>query len=209
MAGLVTTIRGQPRNSTSKSAEPPHPYPLPSLHRHHTPPTKEARAMNSLRASSRAALRARSRLLPSAATTAAAASAVTARAQSTTSTAEGLQSASYKSPFASTAPTRTTKIPDFSKYRASDNVRGNQLFSYFMVGTMGALSAAGAKAVVQGWSLHPHRQKKIMGLTRADFLVTMAASADVLAMAKVEVDLSSIPEGKNVFPPSPEAKQAI
>lgn len=26
----------------------------------------------------------------------------------------------------------------------------------------------------------------------------MAASADVLAMAKVEIDLASIPEGKNV-----------
>jgi hypothetical protein len=31
-----------------------------------------------------------------------------------------------------------------------------------------------------------------------DFLVNMSASADVLAMAKVEVDLSTIPEGKNV-----------
>lgn len=31
-----------------------------------------------------------------------------------------------------------------------------------------------------------------------DFLVNMSASADVLAMAKVEVDLSAIPEGKNV-----------
>lgn len=31
-----------------------------------------------------------------------------------------------------------------------------------------------------------------------EFLVNMSASADVLAMAKVEVDLSSIPEGKNV-----------
>lgn len=164
-----------------------------------TPPTEEARAMNSLRASSRAALRARPRLRPPPA-------AVTARAQSTTSTAE---SDGYKSPFASTTPTRTTKIPDFSKYRASDNVRGNQLFSYFMVGTMGALSAAGAKAVVQGWSPHPHRQKEAMGLTGADFLVTMAASADVLAMAKVEVDLSSIPEGKNVFPPSRARSQAI
>lgn len=39
----------------------------------------------------------------------------------------------------------------------------------------------------------------------ADFLVNMSASADVLAMAKVEVDLSAIPEGKNVrtSPPSP------
>jgi len=84
--------------------------------------------------------------------------------------------ATYKSPFGSR---ETTKVPDFSKYR-SNNTKGNQLFGYFMVGTMGALSAAGAKATVQ------------------DFLVSMSASADVLAMAKVEVDLSAIPEGKNV-----------
>jgi ubiquinol-cytochrome c reductase iron-sulfur subunit len=32
----------------------------------------------------------------------------------------------------------------------------------------------------------------------ADFLKNMAASADVLAMAKIEVDLAAIPEGKNV-----------
>ncbi|RAL65683.1 hypothetical protein DID88_005351 [Monilinia fructigena] len=50
-----------------------------------------------------------------------------------------------------------------------------------MVGAMGALTAAGAKATVQ------------------DFLVNMSASADVLAMAKVEVDLNAIPEGKNVI----------
>lgn len=31
-----------------------------------------------------------------------------------------------------------------------------------------------------------------------DFLVNMSASADVLAQAKVEVDLSAIPLGKNV-----------
>jgi len=29
-----------------------------------------------------------------------------------------------------------------------------------------------------------------------DFLSTMSASADVLAMAKIEVDLTTIPEGK-------------
>jgi hypothetical protein len=34
-----------------------------------------------------------------------------------------------------------------------------------------------------------------------DFLVNMSASADVLAMAKVEVDLAAIPEGKNVSLP--------
>ena len=33
---------------------------------------------------------------------------------------------------------------------------------------------------------------------QTDFLVNMAASADVLAQAKVEIDLSTIPEGKNV-----------
>lgn len=31
-----------------------------------------------------------------------------------------------------------------------------------------------------------------------DFLVNMSASADVLAQAKVEIALNSIPEGKNV-----------
>ena len=33
----------------------------------------------------------------------------------------------------------------------------------------------------------------------SDFLVNMSASADVLAQAKVEVDLAAIPEGKNVI----------
>ncbi|KAF8624803.1 hypothetical protein AX15_005692 [Amanita polypyramis BW_CC] len=71
-------------------------------------------------------------------------------------------------------------VPDFSKYRAS-NTETNRALSYFMVGTMGVLSASLAKSTV------------------TEFLQTMAASADVLALAKVEVDLSSIPEGKNVI----------
>jgi len=87
-------------------------------------------------------------------------------------------SSDASSPFKPNGP--TTKIPDFSKYRGG-NAQGNKLFQYFMVGTMGALTAAGAKATVQ------------------DFLVNMSASADVLAMAKVEVDLSAIPEGKNII----------
>lgn len=32
-----------------------------------------------------------------------------------------------------------------------------------------------------------------------DFLVSISASADVLAQAKVEIDLKAIPEGKNVI----------
>lgn len=50
-----------------------------------------------------------------------------------------------------------------------------------MVGSLGVLSASAAKSSV------------------SEFLQTMAASADVLALAKVEVDLTTIPEGKNVI----------
>jgi len=50
-----------------------------------------------------------------------------------------------------------------------------------MVGSLGVLSASLAKSTV------------------TEFLVTMSASADVLALAKVEVELASIPEGKNVI----------
>ena len=49
-----------------------------------------------------------------------------------------------------------------------------------MVGTTGLISAAGAQATV------------------SDFLANMSASADVLALAKAEVDMAAIPEGKNV-----------
>ena len=50
-----------------------------------------------------------------------------------------------------------------------------------MIGGLGLLTSAGAKSTVE------------------TFISSMSASADVLAMAKVEVDLSSIPEGKNVI----------
>lgn len=44
----------------------------------------------------------------------------------------------------------TTKIPDFSKYSSKRAPRSNQVFSYFVAGTMGLASAVGAKATVQG-----------------------------------------------------------
>jgi ubiquinol-cytochrome c reductase iron-sulfur subunit len=72
------------------------------------------------------------------------------------------------------------QVPDFSHYRAN-NTDNNRALSYFMVGSMGLLSASVAKSSV------------------SEFLQTMAASADVLALAKAEVELSSIPEGKNVI----------
>jgi ubiquinol-cytochrome c reductase iron-sulfur subunit len=57
-------------------------------------------------------------------------------------------SSSYTSPFKGTEQ-KGNKIPDFGKYmRGSEGP--NKVFQYFMVGTMGALTAAGAKSTVQG-----------------------------------------------------------
>ncbi|GLB36464.1 putative component of the ubiquinol-cytochrome c reductase complex (complex III or cytochrome b-c1 complex), which is a respiratory chain that generates an electrochemical potential coupled to ATP synthesis [Lyophyllum shimeji] len=72
------------------------------------------------------------------------------------------------------------QVPDFSEYRAPDP-ETNRTLSYFMVGSLGVLSASAAKSTV------------------TEFLQTMSASADVLALAKVEVDLAKIPMGKNVI----------
>ncbi|KAJ1929510.1 ubiquinol--cytochrome-c reductase catalytic subunit rip1 [Tieghemiomyces parasiticus] len=78
----------------------------------------------------------------------------------------------------------TTEVPDFSAYRkdstATDEYASRNM-AYFMVGTTGFISAAVAKNTVH------------------EFLTNLSASADVLAMAKAEVDLTSIPEGKNVI----------
>ena len=78
------------------------------------------------------------------------------------------------------AGTRTTDIPDYSHYRAASSHDGARIFQYFVVGSFGALTAVAGKATV------------------TDFLSTMSASADVLAMAKVEVDLTKIAEAKNL-----------
>ncbi len=73
-----------------------------------------------------------------------------------------------------------SSVPDYSAYRTGDS-EANRLYSYFVIGSLGLVSAAGAKATV------------------SDFLASMSASADVLALAKVEVDMNSIPEGKNAI----------
>ncbi|KAI0762733.1 ubiquinol-cytochrome c reductase iron-sulfur subunit [Fomes fomentarius] len=72
------------------------------------------------------------------------------------------------------------QVPDFSKYQAKDDST-NRGLAYLMIGSLGLLSASAAKSTV------------------TEFLATMSASADVLAMAKVELDLSAIPEGKNAI----------
>lgn len=73
-------------------------------------------------------------------------------------------------------------IPDFSAYRRSSNDKDvNRVFTYAMIGSLGAVAAVGTKA------------------TLVDWLSSLSASADVLALAKVEVDLTTIPIGKNVI----------
>ena len=73
----------------------------------------------------------------------------------------------------------------------------------------------GAKAAVQGMYMRRlkckegqlsrfchstlHYKLPLLITIHPDFLVSMAASADVLAQAKVEIDLAAIPEGKNVW----------
>jgi ubiquinol-cytochrome c reductase iron-sulfur subunit len=75
----------------------------------------------------------------------------------------------------------TTNVPSFEKYKkANTSSDASRSFAYMMVGTTALISAAGAQATV------------------SDFLSNMSASADVLALAKAEVELASIPEGKNV-----------
>jgi ubiquinol-cytochrome c reductase iron-sulfur subunit len=71
----------------------------------------------------------------------------------------------------------STGVPDFSAYRAKGTGESTRVMSYFMVGTMGVLAASGAKSTV------------------SDILSNMAASADVLALAKIEVEMGAIPEG--------------
>lgn len=59
----------------------------------------------------------------------------------------GEPSSTYESPFK--VPYVPYKVPDFSKYMVKSPTK-TQMFSYFMVGALGAISAAGAKSTVQG-----------------------------------------------------------
>ena len=57
----------------------------------------------------------------------------------------------YTSPFRGTSDHKdTTSIPSFKAYRNKGGETQAKVFQYFMVGTMGAVSALGAKATVQG-----------------------------------------------------------
>ncbi|KAJ3116872.1 hypothetical protein HDU96_008535 [Phlyctochytrium bullatum] len=76
-----------------------------------------------------------------------------------------------------------TVPPDQSKYLKNlsnyDDTASRNL-AYLLIGTYGFVQASAVKNIA------------------TDLLVSLAPSADVLALAKVEVDMASIPEGKNV-----------
>lgn len=80
----------------------------------------------------------------------AAAPARAVRALSTSTALQGSSSSTFESPFK--GESKASKIPDFGKYMSKGSGSTNMLFSYFMVGTMGAITAAGAKSTIQGES---------------------------------------------------------
>ncbi|XP_004570828.1 cytochrome b-c1 complex subunit Rieske, mitochondrial [Maylandia zebra] len=82
------------------------------------------------------------------------------------------------------------KIPDFSDYRrpevmdpnksSQESSEARRAFSYLFTGATTVVGVYAAKTVV------------------TQFISSMSASADVLALSKIEVKLSDIPEGKNM-----------
>lgn len=66
---------------------------------------------------------------------------------------------SYSSPFRGTSNHKdTTAIPSFKAYRNSGGETQSKVFQYFMVGSLGAVTAMGAKATVQGKQACKHWQ---------------------------------------------------
>lgn len=115
--------------------------------------------MRPVTASAGSALRSWTRhTLPTSATTSTSRlAAVSATTASHPSSQRRLQSAdagssSFESPFQNSKPStyNTTKIPSFKSYASKGTEVSNRVFSYVLVGSMGLLTAAGAKATVQG-----------------------------------------------------------
>ena len=63
------------------------------------------------------------------------------------------QTPHFESPFRDEETKPTTQIPSFANYMSKRGETSNKTFQYFMVGSMGLLAAAGAKATVQGRSI--------------------------------------------------------
>ena len=80
-------------------------------------------------------------------------------------------------------------VPSFDDYRHPDtadpeknsNDLARRATTYLILGAGGVITAHGAKNTI------------------TQFVASMAASADVLALSKIEIDLNAIPEGKNII----------
>ena len=76
------------------------------------------------------------------------ASSPSVRALSTTPARNDASASSYESPFK--GESKASKIPNFGHYMSKNGPNTNIMFQYFMVGTLGAITAAGAKSTIQG-----------------------------------------------------------
>lgn len=90
----------------------------------------------------------------------------------------------YSSPVTVATGSKSLASPPHNHYTKDlknyDDLKSRN-HAYFMVGATSMVGAMAAKNIV------------------TDYLQNLSASADVLALAKVEVNMASIPEGKNVI----------
>lgn len=70
------------------------------------------------------------------------------RALSTSAAARQDAASSYGATFQGSD--KANRVPDWGHYKSDKSTSTNQLMGYFMVGSMGAISAAGAKSTVEG-----------------------------------------------------------
>lgn len=79
-----------------------------------------------------------------------------------TNPVQAASTTSFDTPFKDPRGTvDVNKIPSFKSYRSSSAQVTNRVFQYFMVGSMGLLTAAGAKATVQGTQPPPRNSLKL------------------------------------------------
>lgn len=90
----------------------------------------------------------------------------------------------FQNNFSSKQPARFAHTdigePNYESYRRGGSYEGGRAFTYVMSGAGAVVGVTAAKNIVNG------------------LIYSMSASADVLALAKVEVDLASLPEGKSI-----------
>lgn len=107
------------------------------------------------------------------------------------------QTSSFASPFetASSRSPDTNRIPNFGPYMSKSSETTNRVFQYFVVGTMGLLTAAGAKATVQGKRHQERRACKERMRSGGDF-----SSAQITDMLHVQTSWSTCQHRQMYWP---------